>query len=51
MTDTVRISWLNVVVGFIDEKRRRRHAGNATEAVQIEPFPLVANFVPSKIDA
>jgi hypothetical protein len=43
--------WLNVVVGYIDEKERRRHAGNVTKAVQIEPFPFVANFVPSKIDA
>ena len=43
--------WLNVVVGFIDEKGQRRHTGNVTKAVQIEPFPFVANFAPDKIDA
>jgi hypothetical protein len=43
--------WLNVVVGFIDEKARRRHAGNVTKAVQVEPFSFVANFAPNKIDA
>ncbi len=43
--------WLNVVVGFIDHKGRRRHAGNVTRALQIEPFPFVANFAPDKIDA
>ncbi len=43
--------WLNVVVGFIDHKGRRRHAGNVTKALQIEPFPFVANFAPDKIDA
>jgi len=43
--------WLNVVVGFIDEKGQRRHTGNVATAVQIEPFPLVANFAPNKIDA
>jgi hypothetical protein len=43
--------WLNVVVGFIDEKGRRRHAGNVTTAMQIEPFPFVANFAPNKIEA
>ena len=41
--------WLNIVVGFIDEKGRRRHAGNVTKAMQIEPLPLVANFAPPKL--
>jgi hypothetical protein len=40
---------LNVVVGFIDENGRRRHAGNVTAAMQIEPFPLVANFAPTNL--
>jgi hypothetical protein len=43
--------WLNVVVGFIDQKGQRRHTGNITKAVQIELFPFLANFVPNKIDA
>jgi hypothetical protein len=43
--------WLNVVVGFIDGKGQRRRTGNVIKAVQIEPFPFVANFAPDKIDA
>ncbi len=43
--------WLNVVVGFIDGKGQRRHTGNVTKAMQIEPFRLVANFAPNKFDA
>jgi hypothetical protein len=43
--------WLNVVVGFIDDKGQRRHTGKITRAVQIEAFPFVANFAPDKIDA
>ena len=38
--------WLNAVVGFIDEKGNRRHTGNVTRAVQIEPFPFVNKFEP-----
>ena len=43
--------WLKVIVGFIDEQGQRRHTGNVNRAVQIEPFPFVANFAPAKIDA
>jgi hypothetical protein len=43
--------WLNVVVGLIDGKGQRRHTGNVTKAMQIEPFRLVANFAPNKFDA
>ena len=32
-------------------KGQRRHTGNVTKAVPIEPFPFVANFAPDKIDA
>ena len=42
---------LNAVVGFIDEKGNRRHTGNVTRAVQIEPFPFAANFAPERIEA
>ncbi len=43
--------WLNVAVRFIDEKGQWRHTGDVNRAVQIGPFPLVANFAPNKIDA
>lgn len=36
--------WLNATVGYVDEKGKRRHTGNVTRSVQIEPVPFVSNF-------
>ncbi len=40
----------NVAVGFLDENGRRRHTGNRSRAVQIEPFPFPVNFAGDRID-
>jgi hypothetical protein len=36
--------WVNTVVGYIDGKGKRRHTGNLTRSVVIEPTPFIGNF-------
>ncbi len=42
--------WVNAAVGYLDEKGKRRHTGNRTRFVAIEPLPFTAHFAFSKID-
>lgn len=35
--------WINAVVGFVDEQGNRRHTGNRTRSVVIEPLAFTAN--------
>jgi hypothetical protein len=32
--------WVNAVVGYLDDKGKRRHTGNVTRSVIIEPIPF-----------
>jgi hypothetical protein len=36
--------WINAVVGYVDEKGNRRHTGNRTRSVVIEPISFMPNL-------
>ena len=36
--------WVNAAVGYLDGRGKRRHTGNVTRLVQIEPIPFVNKF-------
>jgi hypothetical protein len=36
--------WINAAVGFLDERGNRRHTGNLTRSVLIEPIPFATNL-------
>lgn len=36
--------WVNAVVGYLDGRGKRRHTGNVTKLVQIDPIPFVNKF-------
>jgi hypothetical protein len=36
--------WFNVVVGFVDEQGRRKHTGNRTRSVSIEPISVMTDM-------
>jgi hypothetical protein len=36
--------WINAVVGYLDEHGNRRHTGNRTRSVIIEPLAFTTNF-------
>jgi hypothetical protein len=36
--------WINAVVGFLDEQGNRRHTGNRTRSVVIEPISFTTTF-------
>ena len=38
--------WVNAVVGYLDGRGKRRHTGNVTRLVQIDPIPFVNKFEP-----
>ena len=38
--------WVNAVVGYLDARGKRRHTGNVTRLVQIDPIPFVNKFEP-----
>ncbi|WP_292533647.1 hypothetical protein, partial [Methylocystis sp.] len=36
--------WVNAAVGYLDGRGKRRHTGNLTRSVVIEPTPFIGNF-------
>lgn len=38
--------WVNAVVGYLDGRGKRRHTGNVTRLVQIDPIPFFNKFEP-----
>lgn len=41
--------WINAAVGFLDQRGIRRHTGNRTRSVVIEPIPFVAHLTFNEI--
>ncbi len=41
--------WVNVV-GYLDAKGKRRHTGNVSRSVIIEPMPFVSDFALAESD-
>jgi hypothetical protein len=42
--------WVNAVVGYLDAKGKRRHTGNLTSLVTIEPTPFIGDFASITVD-